>query len=152
MVAAMRAHAGSAGVQEPACRALCNLASSNADQPILPSPQRAGRAVVAAMRTHAGSAEVQERACAALRNLACSNADNKWPSPRRAESGRGRCDADARRFGGVQEPRARRCATWNNADNRSAIAAAGGIEAVTAAMRAHPNLGDATRRTLELIS
>ena len=83
MVAAMRAHAGSAGVQEQACRALLNLAC-NADNSSIAA---AGgiEAVVAAMRAHAGSA-VQVQACRALLSLASNNADNSLPSPRRAGS------------------------------------------------------------------
>ena len=60
VVAAMRAHAGSAVVQEYARWALCNLAFNNADNQFAIAAAGGIEAVVAAMRAHAGSAGVQE--------------------------------------------------------------------------------------------
>ena len=60
VVAAMRAHASNAGVQEQGCRALINLTNNDANQ-VKAGSAGAIDAVVAAMRAHASSASVQEQ-------------------------------------------------------------------------------------------
>jgi hypothetical protein len=60
----MRAHAGSASVQEQACWALRSLAGgTNVENKTRVRTAGAVEAVAAAMRAHAGSAGVQEHAC-----------------------------------------------------------------------------------------
>jgi hypothetical protein len=63
VVTAMRAHAGSAGVQKAACCALTDLVI-NAKNKTRAGTAGAIEVVVAAMRTHMGKAGVQEAACA----------------------------------------------------------------------------------------
>ena len=69
VVAAMRAHASSAGVQQQACGALRNLSAGNAENKTVIGNAGGVEAVVAAMRAHASSAGVQEQARGALRIL-----------------------------------------------------------------------------------
>eukprot|EP00740_Mantoniella_antarctica_P003085 CAMPEP_0181359188 /NCGR_PEP_ID=MMETSP1106-20121128/5939_1 /TAXON_ID=81844 /ORGANISM="Mantoniella antarctica, Strain SL-175" /LENGTH=129 /DNA_ID=CAMNT_0023472257 /DNA_START=114 /DNA_END=500 /DNA_ORIENTATION=+ len=79
VVAAMRAHAGSARVQEVACGALRHLTGADAENRIRAGTVGAVEAVAAAMRAHAGNAGVQEAAGAALfslRNMV-TNAENR---------------------------------------------------------------------------
>jgi hypothetical protein len=70
VVAAMRAHTGSAGVQEAACLHIGRLAEGNRTRA---GPTGAVEAVAAAMRAHAESAGVQEAACGALQSLVCND-------------------------------------------------------------------------------
>jgi hypothetical protein len=63
VAAAMRAHAGSAGVQEAACTALMQLTFKGAENVTRAGTAGVGEAVAAAMRAHAGSADVQNAAC-----------------------------------------------------------------------------------------
>jgi tryptophan synthase beta subunit len=65
MAAAMRAHMGSAGVQEAACSALRNLTLKDAENRTRAGTAGVVEAVAAAMRAHAGSADVQHYACLA---------------------------------------------------------------------------------------
>ena len=76
VVAAMRAHTGSAGVQEAACRALIMLTYNDAENRTRAGTAGAVEAVAAAMRAHAGSAGVQEAACTALMQLTFKGAEN----------------------------------------------------------------------------
>jgi hypothetical protein len=66
VAAAMRAHAGSAGVQEEALSALRNLTANHAANKTRAVTAGAVEAVAAAMQAHAGSASVQEAACMVL--------------------------------------------------------------------------------------
>ena len=61
VVAAMRAHASSAGVQEKGCRALSNMTAFNDANKVKAGGAGAIEAVEAAMRAHASNADVQER-------------------------------------------------------------------------------------------
>jgi hypothetical protein len=63
VMAAMRAHAESAGVQEAACGALVHLTGNDAENKTRAGTAGAIEAVAAAMRAHAGSAGVQQYTC-----------------------------------------------------------------------------------------
>ena len=76
VVAAMRAHASSAPVQEYGCQALCNMTYNNVDNKIKAGSAGAVECVAAAMRTHAGHAGVQEHGCWALTSMTSVNDDN----------------------------------------------------------------------------
>jgi hypothetical protein len=60
VVAAMRAHAGNAGLQNCGCAALNNMTFDNAENRIKAGSAGAVECVVAAMRAHAGYGDVQE--------------------------------------------------------------------------------------------
>jgi len=70
VAAAMRTHAGHAGVQEHGCWALTSMTSVNDDNSVKAGSAGAIECVAAAMRTHAGHAGVQVQAAAALEALA----------------------------------------------------------------------------------
>mmetsp|Transcript_31566 Transcript_31566/g.74082 ORF Transcript_31566/g.74082 Transcript_31566/m.74082 type:complete len:156 (+) Transcript_31566:44-511(+) len=72
VVEGMKAHEGSAGVQEQGCGALVNLAINDKNKEAIAA---AGgiEAVVEGMKAHKGSAGVQEQGCGALLNLADKN-------------------------------------------------------------------------------
>ena len=68
VIAAMRAHASNAGVQEPGCGALRSM-TVNADNQVKAGRAGAVEAVVAAMRAHASNAGVQEHGGVVLGRL-----------------------------------------------------------------------------------
>ena len=72
VVAAMRAHASSAPVQEYGCGALWNM-TVNADNKVKAGSAGAIETVVAAMRSHPSNADVQHRGCGALWIMAFKN-------------------------------------------------------------------------------
>jgi hypothetical protein len=69
LLAAMRGHGGSAGVQEQGCLALTNLMNGSDARMQAVADAGGAASIVAAMRGHGGSAGVQEQGCLALRNL-----------------------------------------------------------------------------------
>lgn len=70
VVAAMRAHIGSAGVQKAGCNTLAGVALPDANKATV-AAAGAVEAIASAMLAHAGSADVQVIACWALGNIAC---------------------------------------------------------------------------------
>ena len=96
VVAALRAHAASAGVQQWGCRALGNVCTGT-DAAGVARKQAAAdagavAAVVAALRAHAASAGVQEEWCYALANV-CAGTDAAGLARRQAAADAGALDA-----------------------------------------------------------
>ena len=151
VLAAMMAHAGHANVQEQGCWALAHFACGNHDIKTAIVVAGGIPVVLVAMTAHTWHAGVQEVGCRALSNLTVSDTATAI-----AAAGSIRVVLSAMRAhtgvsswfwqrGGIFTGHARvqeqGCAALTNlsviADNRTAIAAAGGIPVVLAAMKAY---------------
>eukprot|EP00561_Arcocellulus_cornucervis_P014220 CAMPEP_0185801620 /NCGR_PEP_ID=MMETSP1322-20130828/1531_1 /TAXON_ID=265543 /ORGANISM="Minutocellus polymorphus, Strain RCC2270" /LENGTH=666 /DNA_ID=CAMNT_0028497325 /DNA_START=285 /DNA_END=2285 /DNA_ORIENTATION=+ len=135
IVGGMKDHPSDESIQELGCAALRNL-GSGADAATKASISAGGGilVVVHAMRRHAGSEAVQEQGLRALRNLAKDSSGNKV-----AIAGTVPVIIEAMGLHGASEPVQREgCATLRNlsvsADNQVAIAACGGVTAITSAL------------------
>ena len=71
----MRAHCGSATLQEDGCAVLRIVAGSSEDRSVAVASAGGIEAVVRAMGDHKGSTGVQKYGCGALRNLAAGSED-----------------------------------------------------------------------------
>jgi hypothetical protein len=149
LVAALQAHPGSQSVQRSGCHALASLVGCHLANQTAAVAAAGIEAVVAAMRAHPGSESVLEGGCDALSELV-TNGHHANQTAAAAAGAVEALVAALQAHPGSQMVQRSGCealaylvcyhptATAAHPANQTAVAAAGGIEAVVAALRAHP--------------
>jgi hypothetical protein len=128
VVAAMRRHIDVAAVQEQGCRALLLFSFDSAANQAAVATAGGVEAVIAAMRRHADTSAVQREGCGALRNLTFNS--DEAVSLVDARVGTDSVEAAVSALRRLNR-------RWKDHPRRAAVAAAGGIDAIVAAMRRH---------------